>query len=65
MIEDAALEDDSQLELPDVQVVARFVTRPAHEPPGSTHQYFKRLESIWRLKLNAAQFELYEVQNSF
>lgn len=65
MIEDAALEDDSQLELPDVSVEARFVTKPSSEPPGSTHQYFKTLESRWRMKLNADQFELYEVQNSF
>lgn len=65
MIEDAALEDESQLELPDVTVVARFVTKPVGETIEGTHQYFKRLESSWRSKLNAAEFELYEVQNSF
>ncbi|MDF1813846.1 MAG: hypothetical protein P1V20_16710 [Verrucomicrobiales bacterium] len=65
MIEDAALEDDSQLELPDVTVVARFVTRPPNQNTGGAHQYFKQLEQYWQTKLNAEQFELYEVQNSF
>jgi hypothetical protein len=65
MIEDAALEDDSQLQLSEVEIVARFVTKPSTQRPGHTHQYFKNLESNWRTKLAAPQFELYEVQNSF
>ena len=65
MVEDAALEDASDVDLTGVAVEARFVTRPASQGAGKTHQYFKSLESFWREKLNAEQFELYEVQNSF
>lgn len=65
MIEDAALEDESLIDLTGVTVEARFVTRPVGDGPGDTHLYFKALEAHWREKLNADEFELYEVQNSF
>lgn len=65
MIEDAALEDANQLDLPDVDVLARFVTKPSGTDAEGAHVYFKKLESIWRMKLRARNFELYEVQNSF
>jgi len=65
MIEDAALEDDSLLDLSGVEVQAKFVTKPASEGAKETHRYFLQLERKWEAKLKAAKFQLFEVQNSF